>query len=83
MNDEDEVIKALREEYEKKIEEQYQKDMQEKEEALKQQEEKHIRQMRALLSGRKENKDNESVKDSDDKTYEEELTDTLKKRFKL
>lgn len=77
---EDAVIKAIREEYEKKLDEQRKELSEEKERALAEQEEKHIRQMRALLSGRQDVKD-EQV--DEEKNYEQALTDSLKKRFKL
>lgn len=77
---EDAVIKAIREEYEKKLDEQRKALSEEKDRALAEQEEKHIRQMRALLSGRQDVKE-ERI--DEEKTYEQALTDSLNKRFKL
>ena len=48
---EDAVLIAVREEYEKKLEEQRKAFEEEKAKALKEAEEKHIAQIRALLSG--------------------------------
>ena len=77
---EDAVIKAIREEYEKKLGEQRKALSEEKDRALAEQEEKHIRQMRALLSGRQDVKEE---RNDEEKTYEQALTDSLNKRFKL
>ena len=50
----DELITALREEYEKKLKDREAELRQEFEEKQKEQEARHIRDMRALLSGHKE-----------------------------
>lgn len=78
---EDAVIKALKEEYESIIAEERRKHAEELENKLKEQEEKHIRQMRALLSGRAENVPATETKT--EKSFEEDLEERLKKRFNL
>lgn len=54
LNKEEQVIIAIREEYEKKLEEQKNQFEEEKKKALEEAEEKHIKQIRALMLGRKE-----------------------------
>lgn len=79
------VIKAIREEYEKKLEEQRKELEQEKEDALKKAEAKHVEQIRALMTG----KGNSSSDEDEGSRYEEPLTkeeqmlQDLEARFKL
>lgn len=79
---ESELISALREEYEKKLQEQHDELVKQHEAEIKKQEQKHIEQMKALLSGRNSVIDNKLV-DEDEKTFEDDLIDKLKSKFKL
>lgn len=73
MENNDKVIEAVKEEYEKKLEEQRLQFEEEKKKALEEQEEKHIRQIKALISGRNP----ELGQEKEVKTDEEEFTDKV------
>lgn len=76
----DELITALREEYEKKLKDREAELRQEFEAKQKEQEERHIRDMRALLSGHKDEQNNKS-KDEEEKTFEQELLEKITQKF--
>lgn len=76
----DELIAALREEYEKKLKDREAELRQEFEEKQKEQEERHIRNMRALLSGHKDEQSNKS-EDEEEKTFEQELLEKITQKF--
>lgn len=76
----DELITALREEYEKKLKDREAELRQEFEAKQKEQEERHIRDMRALLSGHKEEQSNKS-EDEEEKTFEQELLEKITQKF--
>ena len=77
----DAVIKAIKEEYEKKLEEQRIRFEEEKKKALDEAEEKHVKQIRALLSGERHVDD--KPEDNEPETREEALLADLKNRFHL
>lgn len=81
-SNETELITALREEYEKKLAEQRAELETKHAEEIKKQEQKHIEQMKALLLGKTETKQSEK-NDAQDKTFEEDLYEKVKKKFKL
>ncbi|WP_291630653.1 hypothetical protein [Clostridium sp.] len=83
MENEDEVIKAIKEEYEKKLEEQKKQLEEEKDKAIKDLEEKHIKQIRSLLSGEKITNDNDKKTEEVEKTFEEKLYENLRAKNKL
>ena len=76
----DELITALREEYEKKLKDREAELRQEFEAKQKEQEARHIRDMRALLSG---HKDEQSGKpeDEEEKSFEQELLEKITQKF--
>lgn len=76
----DELITALREEYEKKLKDREAELRQEFEAKQKEQEERHIRNMRALLSGHKDEQSNKS-EDEEEKTFEQELLEKITQKF--
>ena len=76
----DELITALREEYEKKLKDREAELRQEFEAKQKEQEERHIREMRALLSGHKEEQI-EKTEDEEEKTYEQTLLEKITQTF--
>ena len=76
----DELITALREEYEKKLKDREAELRQEFEAKQKEQEERHIREMRALLSGHKEEQI-EKTEDEEEKTYEQTLLEKITQKF--
>ena len=76
----DELITALREEYEKKMTERETELRQEFEAKQKEQEERHIREMRALLSGHKEEQSGKS-EDEEEKSFEQELLEKITQKF--
>ena len=76
----DELITALREEYEKKLKDREAELRQEFEAKQKEQEERHIRDMRALLSGHKEEQSNKS-EDEEEKSFEQELLEKITQKF--
>lgn len=82
--EEDAVVKAVREEYEKKLADQQKAFEEDKRKALEEAEEKHIKQIRALLSGEGHipREDNEPVV-KEPESREEILYDDLKDRFNL
>lgn len=75
----DELITALREEYEKKLKDREAELRQEFEAKQKEQEERHIRDMRALLSGHKEEQNDKS--ENEEKTFEQELLEKITQKF--
>ena len=76
----DELITALREEYEKKLKDREAERRQEFEAKQKEQEERHIRDMRALLSGHKEEQSGKS-EDEEEKSFEQELLEKITQKF--
>ena len=76
----DELITALREEYEKKLKDRDSELRQEFEAKQKEQEERHIRDMRALLSGHKDEQSNKS-EDEEEKSFEQELLEKITQKF--
>lgn len=76
----DELITALREEYEKKLKDREAELRQEFEEKQKEQEARHIRDMRALLSGHKDEQSNKS-EDEEEKSFEQELLEKITQKF--
>ena len=72
----DELITALREEYEKKLKDRESELRQEFEAKQNEQEERHIRDMRALLSGHKDEQSDKS-EDEEEKTFEQELLEKI------
>lgn len=76
----DELITALREEYEKKLKDREAELRQEFEAKQKEQEERHIRDMRALLSGHKDEQSNKS-EDEEEKSFEQELLEKITQKF--
>ena len=76
----DELITALREEYEKKLKDREAELRQEFEAKQKEQEARHIRDMRALLSGHKEEQSNKS-EDEEEKSFEQELLEKITQKF--
>ena len=76
----DELIAALREEYEKKLKDREAELRQEFEAKQKEQEERHIRDMRALLSGHNEEQRDKS-EDEEEKTYEQTLLEKITQKF--
>lgn len=76
----DELIAALREEYEKKLKDREAELRQEFEEKQKEQEARHIRDMRALLSGHKDEQSNKS-EDEEEKSFEQELLEKITQKF--
>lgn len=76
----DELITALREEYEKKLKDREAELRQEFEAKQREQEERHIRDMRALLSGHKEEQIDKS-EDEEEKTYEQTLLEKITQKF--
>lgn len=76
----DELITALREEYEKKLKDREAELRQEFEAKQKEQEERHIRDMRALLSGHKNEQSNKS-EDEEEKSFEQELLEKITQKF--
>ena len=76
----DELITALREEYEKKLKDREAELRQEFEAKQKEQEERHIRDMRALLSGHKDEQ-NDKSEDEEEKTYEQILLEKITQKF--
>ena len=77
----DELITALREEYEKKLKDREAELRQEFEAKQKEQEERHIRDMRALLSGHKDEQSNKSEDVEEEKTFEQELLEKITQKF--
>ena len=75
----DELITALREEYEKKLKDREAELRQEFEEKQKEQEARHIRDMRALLSGHKEEQSDKF--EDEEKTYEQTLLEKITQKF--
>lgn len=75
----DELITALREEYEKKLKDREAELRQEFEAKQKEQEERHIRDMRALLSGHKDEQSNKS--EDEEKSFEQELLEKITQKF--
>ena len=76
----DELITALREEYEKKLKDREAELRQEFEAKQREQEERHIRDMRALLSGHKDEQIDKS-EDEEEKTYEQTLLEKITQKF--
>lgn len=76
----DELITALREEYEKKLKDREAELRQEFEAKQKEQEERHIRDMRALLSGHKDEQNNKT-EDEEEKSFEQELLEKITQKF--
>lgn len=76
----DELITALREEYEKKLKDREAELRQEFEAKQKEQEERHIRDMRALLSGHNEEQRDKS-EDEEEKSFEQELLEKITQKF--
>ncbi len=76
----DELITALREEYEKKLKDREAELRQEFEAKQKEQEARHIRDMRALLSGHKDEQSNKS-EDEEEKSFEQELLEKITQKF--
>ena len=76
----DELITALREEYEKKLKDREAELRQEFEAKQKEQEERHIRDMRALLSWHKDEQSDKS-EDEEEKTFEQELLEKITQKF--
>ena len=76
----DELITALREEYEKKLKDREAELRKEFEEKQKEQEARHIRDMRALLSGHKEEQSGKS-EDEEEKSFEQELLEKITQKF--
>ena len=76
----DELIAALREEYEKKLKDREAELRKEFEEKQKEQEERHIRDMRALLSGHKDEQSDKS-EDEEEKSFEQELLEKITQKF--
>jgi len=76
----DELITALREEYEKKLKDREAELRQEFEAKQKEQEERHIRDMRALLSGHKDEQ-NDKSEDEEEKSFEQELLEKITQKF--
>ena len=76
----DEWITALREEYEKKLKDREAELRQEFEAKQKEQQERHIRDMRALLSGHKDEQSNKS-EDEEEKSFEQELLEKITQKF--
>ena len=76
----DELITALREEYEKKLKDREAELRQEFEEKQKEREARHIRDMRALLSGHKDEQSNKS-EDEEEKSFEQELLEKITQKF--
>ena len=76
----DELITALREEYEKKLKDREAELRQEFEAKQKEQEERHIRDMRALLSGHKDEQSNKT-EDEEEKSFEQELLEKITQKF--
>ena len=76
----DELITALREEYEKKLKDREAELRKEFEEKQKEQEARHIRDMRALLSGHKEEQ-SDKTEDEEEKTYEQTLLEKITQKF--
>ena len=76
----DELITALREEYEKKLKDREAELRQEFEAKQREQEERHIRDMRALLSGHNEEQRDKS-EDEEEKTYEQTLLEKITQKF--
>lgn len=80
------VIKAIREEYEKKLEEQRKELEQEKEDALRKAEAKHVEQIRALMTGKGNSSsvdDEEGSKYEEPLSKEEQMLQDLEARFRL
>ena len=75
----DELITALREEYEKKLKDREAELRQEFEAKQKEQEERHIRDMRALLSGHKDEQNDKS--EDEEKSFEQELLEKITQKF--
>lgn len=76
----DELITALREEYEKKLKDREAELRQEFEAKQKEQEERHIRDMRALLSGHKDEQ-SDKTEDEEEKTFEQNLLEKITQKF--
>lgn len=76
---EDAVLVAVREEYEKKLAEQRKAFEEEKAKALKEAEEKHIAQIRALLSGQPAKEE----KHEEEKSLFEETMAKMKEKYKI
>ena len=76
----DELITALREEYEKKLKDREAELRKEVEEKQNEQEARHIRDRRALLSGHKEEQSDKS-EDEEEKTYEQTLLEKITQKF--
>ena len=76
----DELITALREEYEKKLKDREAELRQEFEAKQKEQEGRHIRDMRALLSGHKDEQSDKS-EDEEEKSFEQELLEKITQKF--
>lgn len=76
----DELITALREEYEKKLKDREAELCQEFEAKQKEQEERHIRDMRALLSGHKDEQSDKS-EDEEEKSFEQDLLEKITQKF--
>lgn len=77
---EDAVLVAVREEYEKKLEEQRKAFEEEKAKALKEAEEKHIAQIRALLSGQPSK---EEKHEQEEKSLFDETMAKMKEKYKI
>ena len=75
--EETEVIKTIREEFEKKLEEQ----RAEYENILEEEKQKHIEQIKALMTGKKEVIDENT--EVEEKTTEEIVLENLRKKYKL
>ena len=75
--EETEVIKTIREEFEKKLDEQ----RAEYEKILEEEKQKHIEQIKALMTGKKEVIDENT--EVEEKTTEEIVLENLRKKYKL
>ena len=78
----EEVIQAIKEEYEKKLEEQKKELEEQKKKELKEQEEKHIKQIKALISGRDTELGKEENKTKTDEEEFAEKVNFLVNKFK-
>ena len=75
--EETEVIKTIREEFEKKLDEQ----RAEYEKKLEEEKQKHIEQIKALMTGKKEVID--ETTEVEEKTTDEIVLENLRKKYKL
>lgn len=83
--EETEVIKAVQEEYEKKLTakdaeiKKQKEDFEKEKQALR---EEHVKQMRAILTGRKENVETKEEFEEEEKSEEEKMTEDARKIYK-